>query len=134
MNVRPLSRKTQSGIVLLDALIAVVIFSIGILGMVSMQSNAISYSSDAKYRTDASMIADKVMGEMWVADPATLATQYSAGGAAFNAWNTGVVTPALPQGVGTIVFDGTNVAVTLTWTQPGTNEPHTYTSATQIVH
>jgi type IV pilus assembly protein PilV len=77
------SSYSQQGVVLLDALVAIVIFSIGILGMVSLQGAAIKLSGDAKYRSDAAMLADQVISEMWTdkdaTSPATLATLYTGG-------------------------------------------------------
>ncbi|WP_343786418.1 hypothetical protein [Dokdonella soli] len=126
----------QRGIVLLDALIAIVIFAIGILGMVKLQANAVNFSSDAKYRTDAAMLADQVIGQMWNADPATLGTVYaSPAGTSYLIWNNLVAT--LPGGTGAIVFGANNaVTVTVTWQPPNDTDPapHRYVSATQIIH
>lgn len=58
---------------LLEALIAILIFSMGILAVVGMQAAAIRNSSDAKYRADASYLANQILGQMW-ADRANLAT------------------------------------------------------------
>jgi type IV pilus assembly protein PilV len=43
---------------LLEALIAILIFSFGILGLVGLQANAINLSTDAKYRADAALLAN----------------------------------------------------------------------------
>lgn len=61
-------RKQQSGVMLLEALIAILIFSLGILGIVGMQASAMSASRDAKYRTDAGLLANEIIGQMWAAD------------------------------------------------------------------
>ena len=58
-------RSEQSGVILLETLIAILIFSIGILALVGMQAVMISNSSDAKYRSEASFIAQKRIGELW---------------------------------------------------------------------
>ena len=58
-------RKIQSGVMLLEALIAILIFSLGILGIVGLQASAIAASRDAKYRTDAGLLANELLGEMW---------------------------------------------------------------------
>lgn len=60
-------RKQQSGVMLLEALIAILIFSLGILGVVGMQASAIAASRDAKYRSDASLLANDLIGQMWSA-------------------------------------------------------------------
>jgi type IV pilus assembly protein PilV len=58
-------RHQQSGVMLLEALIAILIFSLGILGVVGMQASAIAASRDAKYRSDASLLANDLIGLMW---------------------------------------------------------------------
>lgn len=61
-------RKQQSGVMLLEALIAILIFSLGILGVVGMQASAVNASRDAKYRTDAGLLANELIGQMWSGD------------------------------------------------------------------
>ena len=51
-------RRPQRGFLLIEALIAVLIFSLGVLGMVAMSGTAIGAQSDARYRTDAARLAD----------------------------------------------------------------------------
>lgn len=68
-------RRTQSGVMLLEALIAILIFSMGILALIGLQAQSIRNSSEAKYRADASFLANQVVGYMW-ADRANF-SQYS---------------------------------------------------------
>jgi type IV pilus assembly protein PilV len=58
--------KLQKGIVLLEALIAILIFSIGILGAVGLQASMIKANSDAKYRAEAGFLAEQRISQMWV--------------------------------------------------------------------
>ena len=51
---------------LLEALVAILIFSIGILAMVAMQAVAIKQTGDANYRTRATLLANRLIGQMWV--------------------------------------------------------------------
>lgn len=55
----------QGGAVLLEALIAIVIFSLGILALVGLQAAAVNAVSEAKYRSDASFLANQIIGQMW---------------------------------------------------------------------
>ena len=48
------SHAAQQGVVLLESLIAILIFSMGILALVGLQAAMISNTSNAKYRADAS--------------------------------------------------------------------------------
>jgi len=63
-----LNSKKQRGVMLLEALIAILIFSIGILAVVGMQAMSIQNVAQAKYRTDASFLANELIGLMWSAD------------------------------------------------------------------
>lgn len=57
---------SQRGAMMLEALIGILIFSTGILALIGMQALAISYASDAKYRADASFLANQIIAEMWI--------------------------------------------------------------------
>ena len=54
----------QRGFFLIEALVAILIFALGILGLVALGGTAVASQSDAQYRTDASNIADAIAGEM----------------------------------------------------------------------
>src|SRR5947209_2452120 len=65
--MKPTPRRTpkpQQGFFLLEALIAILIFSLGILGMVAMGGAAIAAQSDAQYRTDAAKLADEIASKI----------------------------------------------------------------------
>lgn len=64
--------KKESGVALLEALIAVLIFSLGILALMGLQAISIKQTADAKYRADAAFLANQIIGEMWADDPANL--------------------------------------------------------------
>jgi type IV pilus assembly protein PilV len=49
---------------LIEALIAIVIFSIGILALIGLQAAATGQVTESKMRSDASFIADKVIGDL----------------------------------------------------------------------
>jgi len=55
----------QAGVMLLEALIALLIFSVGILAIVGMQATAFQDMGEAKYRTDAAFLANQLIAEMW---------------------------------------------------------------------
>ena len=81
----------QSGVMLIEALIALLIFAIGILGIVGLQAAATTASSDAKYRSEAALIANELIGQMWVSDrtQATLLAAFSSSptaGPGYTAW------------------------------------------------
>jgi type IV pilus assembly protein PilV len=59
-----MNKRKQQGVMLIEALIAILIFSLGILGMVAMGSVAIAAQSDSQYRTDAANYANEIVSEM----------------------------------------------------------------------
>jgi type IV pilus assembly protein PilV len=50
---------------LLEALIGILIFSLGILALVGMQAIAVRLSTDARDRAEASNLASQLVGDMW---------------------------------------------------------------------
>lgn len=129
-------RRGQEGSLLLEALISILIFSLGILALVGMQAAAVKNTGEAKNRTDASFLANQVIGEMWADNRATLTTDYaSPGGAKYLAWKAQVEN-ALPGAAAvppTIVFGANNqVTVTVRWRSPGELANHNFVTLAQI--
>ncbi len=150
-------RKSQSGVMLLEALIAILIFSLGILGVVGMQASAVKASRDAKYRTDAGLLANELIGQMWSGnrDGATLQANFQgdgnqtgptnilADGPIYTAWQARVAstlpgTVANPSVV-TVVpglvgppRTSSLVTVTVSWISPNEQAAHNYRVVVQI--
>lgn len=64
MHTMMMNKRKQHGVMLIEALIAILIFSLGILGMVAMGSVAIAAQSDSQYRTEAANYANEIVAEM----------------------------------------------------------------------
>lgn len=60
------SQKHQHGVMLIEALIGLLIFSVGILAMIGMQATAFSASADAKNRSDAAAFANEIISTIWM--------------------------------------------------------------------
>ena len=58
--------ESARGSILLEALIAVLIFSLGILGLIGLQATLMKNTTEAKARIDASLIANQRIARMWV--------------------------------------------------------------------
>jgi type IV pilus assembly protein PilV len=71
-SLRP--RPSQHGLVLIEALVSILIFSIGILGLIGMQANAIAFSTDAKFRADAAIMANQILAQISVSDAGQLSS------------------------------------------------------------
>jgi len=68
------SRQGQHGVALLEALIAILIFSFGILGLIGLEASAINFSVDAEDRNRAALFASEVASTMWVNGTITVPT------------------------------------------------------------
>lgn len=113
---------SQQGVVLLEALIAVLIFSMGVLAIVGLQAAMIKNTTDSKFRADASYIAQQRIGVMW-ADPNNLENYLEE--------NTDI-SAVLPNGKRTVVQPVANrFVVTVTWQQPG-ESLHTFSTTATI--
>jgi len=56
----------QHGVMLLEALVGLLIFSIGILGLVGMQAVATKNVANAQFRSEAGFLADEILGQISV--------------------------------------------------------------------
>ncbi|HKW36486.1 MAG TPA: type IV pilus modification protein PilV [Burkholderiales bacterium] len=66
-------RASERGVMLIEALVAILIFSIGILAVVGMQGIAIKDVTSAKYRSEAAFLAQQLISQMWT-DTGNIAT------------------------------------------------------------
>lgn len=110
--------RTQKGVFLLEALVALMVFSFGILGLVGLQAISSQNSVDAENRTTASLLANDVTSQMWVnrVSGITFAGLQSAD---VTAWQTRVAdSKNLPNAVGTIAMAGTVATISITWKAP----------------
>lgn len=124
MNAHPPlpSPESQQGVVLLESLIAILIFSLGVLGIVGLQAAMIKNTTDAKFRSEASYIAQQKIGQMW-ADPLTLPADLDA---------VVDISSQLPNGTRLVTQPVLGqFVVTVTWQQPGQDQ-HNFTTTASI--
>lgn len=55
----------QRGVMLLEALISIAIFSVAVLGLIGLQSAAIRNAGEARQRAVAAFYANQIIGQMW---------------------------------------------------------------------
>jgi len=115
-------KSAQQGVVLVEAMIAILIFSMGVLAVVGLQAAMIKNTADSKYRADAGYIAQQRIGQIW-ADPDNRATYPG---------TTTDISSLLPNGSLTITQPAADqFTVTVTWQKPG--EPqHNFTTTASI--
>ena len=118
-------KKTQSGVALLEALVGILIFSIGILALMGLQAQSIRNTVEAKYRNEAAYLANQIIGQMWV-DRANLADYDTTAGASQQMinWRTqvaSVLPSVVPAGANSpeIEVVGNQVTVRVFWQMPG---------------
>ena len=134
-------KSAQRGFLLLEGLIAILIFSFGVLALIGLQAVVVKETAEAKYRMEASMFTNQLIGQMWAEDKLTIATDFaSPSGARYVDWRNEVVAAAgLPGAAAnppTVVFGVNNqVTITVFWQAPGapTGTPaHRFVTITQL--
>lgn len=125
--------RASRGIALIEALIGVLLFLIGILGLIAMQANMTQAQGSANFRADAAALATEAVGLIW-ADKPNL-DQYNAGncgGYPLCAEWKDRVGKKLPQGLAEVSASGSGaVSVTVTWSTKAEGT-HSYAMATSI--
>jgi type IV pilus assembly protein PilV len=58
-------RRGQQGMTLIESMVAMLLFSMGILALVGMYAAATSRTSDSQYRIEAANLANRMIGEIW---------------------------------------------------------------------
>ncbi len=136
---RPGLRSLQQGLGLIEVLLAVVILSIGLLGLASLQGNSLKFSHSAYLRTQATQLAYDIADRMRANRQATLAGSYAIAMSDTPLNNPGnrvdidkaewlnSLANVLPNGDGSVVLDTSNgysarATITVQWTDDRTGE------------
>lgn len=96
--------KVQRGVMLLEALIGILIFSMGILAMIGLQATAVRMNTDSRERTDAAFLANQIISRMWTENRTTLGTyaHMASAGTGALAYANGDRTACSPGGTASI--------------------------------
>lgn len=113
------SSQAQKGAVLIEALIAILIFSFGILAISGLQGAMMKNTADATYRSEASYVVQQQLGQM-------LSNPIGLGG------NNVMPVSSLPSGLLTtkLLTDG-RFQFLVTWQAPSESQ-HSYEAVTSI--
>lgn len=112
-------KKSQKGAVLLEALIAVLIFSFGILAISGLQGAMMKNTADATYRSEAAYVVQQQLGLM-------LSNPVGLGG------NNKMLVTSLPSGeLTTHLLSDSRFQFVVTWQVPGETQ-HKYEAVTSI--
>lgn len=139
-------RKYQSGSMILEALISILIFSMGILAIIGLQAASVTASTDAKYRTEASLLANQLIGQMWVSNRTSTVLQNYSTTQDYANWLATVASrlPGVAANQPTLTVTpnvGLNttsslVTITIFWklpSEPAANPAHQYVAIAQII-
>lgn len=130
----------QRGALMIEVLIAVLVFSLGVLSIVGLQAQSIRHVNDMQYRGEAIFLVNALVSQMWAddrstTDPAYLKSTYEDGGAGYAAFHEAVKrlpgVDADKNAPVVQVADGPTstsrvVTVTVFWQPPGDSVIHNY--------
>lgn len=117
--------RPQGGFALIEGLVAVLIFSFGILAAIGLQATSVKAVTAAKERLDASLVANEQIGRMW-SNPTSLTSlnDQPVSGLPNGRMNVTVTATADP--------DVSHVEVVITWRSPGAAQDSRHRQALQI--
>ncbi|WP_332107396.1 type IV pilus modification protein PilV [Variovorax sp. RA8] len=113
--------RAQRGVAMIEVLVSILLFSLGILGLIGLQTRAMNFSVDAADRNRAALLANEIASTMWLNNSITVDT--SAG----TAWATRIADVSkdgLPGATATVapVTTLVNTAdITIEWAPPQRN-------------
>lgn len=126
-------QKSQSGFTLIEVLVAVLIFSVALLGLVGLQTRGMQFAGDADGTNNAALLANEAAAQIFTLQdlnfPVAAATQYAA-------WVAKVQNPVngLPNGNGVVVFTPgvgavpDSATITVSWQNASDPQPRSYTT------
>jgi type IV pilus assembly protein PilV len=121
LRLRAIRLRIQSGMSLIEVMVAVLIFSLGLLGLVGLQSRAVQFSTVAEDSNRAALLANEIASTIVLRNvprAGVATTTVSLSGVGLSAWQTRVSDPTqngLPNGVGSVTTAGNVATITITW-------------------
>ncbi|HEX7636120.1 MAG TPA: type IV pilus modification protein PilV [Noviherbaspirillum sp.] len=112
--------KQEDGTSLIEVLVALLIFSLGFLGLAALQARAVQFSTSAEDRSRAALMANELVSSMWIQQSTSLPSEQ------IDAWKARLGNRAvsgLPHAVGDISAPDSNGTVTITITWHKSTEP-----------
>jgi type IV pilus assembly protein PilV len=58
--------RTQRGVALIECMMALLIFSVGLLGLLGLEARVMNFSSESENRNRAAMFASELASQMWL--------------------------------------------------------------------
>ena len=130
---RPVAR----GATILEVLIAILVFSFGLIGLLGLQARGVQFSSSAEDTNRAALLANEVASEMLTSQTVSLPS------ATIATWQARVAdarVDGLPNGRGDIAVDATTglATITIRWRAPraargAANSENRYVTQVKVV-
>ena len=103
---------------LIEVLVAILIFSFGIVGLIGLQARALQYSTSAEDTSRAALLANELASTIVLSQP-NPRTPIVVPAAAYAAWQVRVSDPTtggVPNGTGVVtVIDANTADITISW-------------------
>lgn len=113
---RPTARPAHlRGVSLIEVMIVVLLFSIGLVGLVTMQARATQFSVSAEDTGRAALLANELASQMWAANTVNLPA------GTVTAWQDRVADMSnggLPNSTATVAITGNVARITVQWRAP----------------
>lgn len=143
-------QKRQNGVVILEVLVSIVIFAVGVLGIVGLQAVTAKAGVDARFRTEAATLADELVAraQIW-SDVSTMETNFKSntggvtGGPEYQSWfdnRLAIAGSGLPGALATVAFPtpfaatgaGALMTVEISWQAPGSADRSSHTTVATL--
>jgi type IV pilus assembly protein PilV len=121
------SLRRQTGMSLIEVLTSLLIFSIGIVGLMSLQTRATQFSTSAEDTNRAALLANELASQMWTSRSVNVDT---------TDWEERVadtVNGGLPSGTVSVEVVGNVADITITWRPPHAAAGDTNRFVTQVM-
>lgn len=112
-NTQP--KAAQSGFMMVEVLVAILLFSIGLMGLVALQAASTQNATNAEYRTIAANLSNELVTQMWLkktADPTAAGLSPEV-----TSWKAKVAA-SLPNATGEVLRAGGVTSVTVRYKLP----------------
>ena len=147
-------QKSQGGVVILEVLVSIVIFAVGVLGIVGLQAVTAKAGINARFRTEAAALSDELVAraQTWT-NMTTLETNFTGttvaggtatGGTEYQSWSNDRLaraTTGLPGAQATVAFPaplavtpgaGVLMTVEISWQAPGGDSRSSHTTVAAL--
>ncbi|MEO8278136.1 MAG: type IV pilus modification protein PilV [Ideonella sp.] len=131
------TRRSDTGFVLLEVLVALLIFAFGVLGIVGLQAAMTKAQTSSKFRGEAAYLAQELIGSMWADIPNLAQYDKPAGTGACTSYAKCQamvlkISATLPDGSLVIEQPSPGLfTITISWTPPS-ELTHLYVTSTAI--